>query len=58
MRVEVAKHESMEMELKRQIQEKKDQLEEVKKRLERQQVMSKEDKVCNLIYIYTHFMYI
>uniref|UniRef100_K1PEY6 Tax1-binding protein 1-like protein B n=1 Tax=Magallana gigas TaxID=29159 RepID=K1PEY6_MAGGI len=44
MRVEVAKHESMEMELKRQIQEKKDQLEEVRKRLERQQVMSKEDK--------------
>lgn len=44
MRVEVAKHESMETELKRQIQEKKDKLEEVRKRLERQQVMSKEDK--------------
>lgn len=58
MRVEVAKHESMEMELKRQIQEKKDQLEEVRKRLERQQVMSKEDKVCTLIYMYTNYMYV
>ena len=45
MRVEVAKHESLVMELKRQIQEKKEKLDAIKKRLERQQAVSKEDKV-------------
>lgn len=45
MRVEVAKQESLVMELKRQIQEKKEKLDAMKKRLERQQAVSKEDKV-------------
>ncbi|XP_022338134.2 uncharacterized protein LOC111133771 isoform X2 [Crassostrea virginica] len=44
MRVEVAKQESLVMELKRQIQEKKEKLDAMKKRLERQQAVSKEDK--------------
>jgi predicted nuclease with TOPRIM domain len=46
MRVEHAKAESLVTELKHQVEEKKGQLGEASKKLERQQTVSREDKVC------------